>query len=97
MCLNCHTCDAPLFVALLSPIAVIKFVSALQLVQQHLVNVDAGLCVYLRLFNMQVGVLKDGVVTGAGGAGGEMFENEQSALVTNREKAEKMWEYRSVH
>eukprot|EP00953_Heterococcus_sp_UTEX-ZZ885_P014842 8377-Heterococcus_DN1.PRE.2 len=41
-----------------------------------------------------VGVLsKDGVVVGAGGSGGEMFENEQSDEVKNRVKAEKMWEY----
>ncbi|KAG5178717.1 hypothetical protein JKP88DRAFT_188417 [Tribonema minus] len=40
----------------------------------------------------QVGVLKDGIVVGAGGAGGEMFENEQSDMVKDQARAEKMWE-----
>jgi protochlorophyllide reductase len=40
----------------------------------------------------QVGYLKDGVVVGAGGSGGEIFENEQSDLVLNEKNAKQVWE-----
>jgi protochlorophyllide reductase len=42
----------------------------------------------------QVGVLKDGVVVGAGGSGGDLFENEQSELVRDPVRAEKMFDLR---
>ena len=35
---------------------------------------------------------KDGIVAGAGGAGGEIFENEQSAAVRDQKTAKKMWD-----
>jgi len=42
----------------------------------------------------QVGIkdLKSGTVSGAGGAGGEIFENEYSGLVNDRAQSERMWE-----
>ena len=36
---------------------------------------------------------EDGKPRGAGGSGGEIFENEQSDAVRDREAAEKVWEY----
>ena len=36
---------------------------------------------------------EDGKPRGAGGSGGEIFENEQSDAVRDREDAEKVWEY----
>jgi len=36
---------------------------------------------------------EDGKPRGAGGSGGEIFENEQSDAVQDRENAEKVWEY----
>jgi protochlorophyllide reductase len=35
----------------------------------------------------------DGKPKGAGGSGGEIFENEQSDAVRDRETAQKMWDY----
>eukprot|EP00980_Cylindrotheca_fusiformis_P029111 scaffold22725_cov221-Cylindrotheca_fusiformis.AAC.1 len=35
---------------------------------------------------------KDGVVAGAGGSGGEIFENDQSDAVQDKEIAKKMWD-----
>ncbi|CAJ1962833.1 unnamed protein product [Cylindrotheca closterium] len=35
---------------------------------------------------------KDGVVAGAGGSGGEIFENEQSSAVQDKEMAKTMWD-----
>ncbi|KAG5192242.1 hypothetical protein JKP88DRAFT_5578, partial [Tribonema minus] len=43
----------------------------------------------------QVGVLKDGIVVGAGGSGGDIFENEQSEMVKDAKRAEKMFELSS--
>ena len=39
--------------------------------------------------------MKDGNVRGAGGAGGEIFENEPSGEVSNPIKSKLMWEYSS--
>mmetsp|Transcript_13335 Transcript_13335/g.12916 ORF Transcript_13335/g.12916 Transcript_13335/m.12916 type:complete len:398 (+) Transcript_13335:116-1309(+) len=39
--------------------------------------------------------LKNGSVRGAGGSGGEMFENEPSGEVNNPEKSKKMWDFSS--
>jgi protochlorophyllide reductase len=36
---------------------------------------------------------KKGIVRGAGGAGGELFENDPSAKVKDAKKAKLMWDY----
>lgn len=36
-----------------------------------------------------------GRLTGAGGSGGNMFENDFSAKILDREKAQKMWDFSS--
>jgi protochlorophyllide reductase len=42
----------------------------------------------------QVGVIdKNGVVAGAGGSGGEIFENDQSDAVQDKVMAKKMWDF----
>eukprot|EP00612_Vaucheria_litorea_P003153 CAMPEP_0171463448 /NCGR_PEP_ID=MMETSP0945-20130129/7117_1 /TAXON_ID=109269 /ORGANISM="Vaucheria litorea, Strain CCMP2940" /LENGTH=299 /DNA_ID=CAMNT_0011990247 /DNA_START=436 /DNA_END=1335 /DNA_ORIENTATION=- len=40
----------------------------------------------------QIGKLENGVVVGAGGSGGEIFENEQSSMVRDANRAKLMWD-----
>jgi len=42
-----------------------------------------------------VAYIKDGKLTGAGGSGGEIFENGPSAKVRDEVKSAKMWDYSS--